>query len=141
MNKKRGGVYMLLHRPTMSVYVGRSRDMMSRVSNHSKQLREGRHPNPRLQGLCPTRQDWADWSVLVLERLDPGERPEAEQEWYDFMLGDVNDPKYLNQERPRLSGNVRKSSRRGPVKHRSVEKWKHTKLSEDGRRIRDGRIL
>lgn len=88
------GVYMLLHVPTGSAYVGSSsRSISNRLSWHKFALRSGSHTCRALQSLWSST-DESEWSWEVLEEDSENDIRERENFWMGFpkiLLNTVRD--------------------------------------------------
>lgn len=48
-SKKISGIYAIINRSSGKVYIGQSRNILKRISDHFNLLEKGKHPNPKLQ--------------------------------------------------------------------------------------------
>jgi GIY-YIG catalytic domain len=70
--KEIGGVYAITHAPTNSIYIGSSRNVVSRWRGHRTKLRSGRHVNPDLQAdFCRFPESEFTFTILETTQLHP----------------------------------------------------------------------
>ena len=79
-------IYALQHNPTGRIYVGRTKDLETRIKAHLSALKGGKHPNELMQEDYNEYGD--DYSLFVLEQFKGSPDPdvkESERGWMDKL--------------------------------------------------------
>jgi len=109
--KIRSGIYRITCIPTLDSYVGKSKNLHQRWCQHSFDLKQNRHPNPKLQELynSHTATDFVMELIELVEDTDTLETREAH--WIKtfsptmnvtdtkLSIADVNIIKELNEKK------------------------------------------
>lgn len=89
------GVYVIMHTPTQSGYVGSSfKSIYNRWSWHKSKLKYNSHTCAALQELW-NKTDSEDWEFIVLEEDENNEVREREEFWMGYpkvLLNTIKDP-------------------------------------------------
>jgi len=78
------GVYAITHLASGRAYIGSSKDVMGRLANHQKTLREGRHVNQYLQRAY-VKHGKSEFDFSPLEWCEASVRVDREQFWIDQL--------------------------------------------------------
>lgn len=68
-------------------YVGQTINLAIRRAEHRRKLRNGTHPNPKLQAVF---NKWGDFQFHIIEECDKEELDEREQFYLDLLFNDPN---------------------------------------------------
>lgn len=101
MNKYPKKIYAIQHNKTGKIYVGSTKNLETRISDHMRNLRRGTHQNTSMQEDFDKHGD--DYTVFVIDKMENYGERSKEVEWmrklktYDPEIGyNENDPAFSN---------------------------------------------
>lgn len=101
MHKYPKKIYAIQHNKTGKIYVGSTKNLDTRITDHMRSLRRGTHPNTSMQEDFNKYGD--DYKVFILDNMEHYGERSKEVEWmrklktYDPAIGyNENDPAFTS---------------------------------------------
>lgn len=83
------GIYQITCLVNGKRYIGSSVDVFRRWADHRRALRNGKHPNPKLQAVC-SKYGLSNLGFEFVESVEPSKLMAAEQAWLDTERPELN---------------------------------------------------